>query len=87
MLLLHANTNIPKMKWMLVLFKLDRVIFVKGNVDYDDVEKILDVVDFPKRIVKTANQAQDSAYEGQILEVVNREDVKAFLEQFRPMKQ
>lgn len=44
-MMLLSHTDVPKFKWMLLLLKLDRVILMKGNVDYDDVEKIVNVID------------------------------------------
>lgn len=40
MLRLRTFKDIPKMQWMLVLFKLERVLLVKGKVDFDDADKI-----------------------------------------------
>lgn len=83
--MLLFRSDIDKLKWMLILFKLDRVILVKGNVEYDAVEKIFRVIDDQNRIKKT-NLIQEYTYDRQISRVLNSEHVKAFLEQFRPMK-
>lgn len=85
MLRLRTFKDIPKMQWMLVLFKLERVLLVKGKVDFDDADKILNKIDNPIRTTKNF-LAEDSVYEKPILRVRDSDVVKAFLKQWRPMK-
>lgn len=82
MVLLHA---ISKIEWMVFLFKLQRLLLVKGKVDDADADEILTVIDNPILITNTY-PAQDSTYDNRISEVLNSKLLKTFVEQFRPMQ-